>query len=67
MSCSICGRGNCTSMFHSIEEQEKHEELFGEYEDMIDELKDRIKELEKENVIYWDIMTHEQRIEVTKE
>lgn len=32
MSCRICGRGNCTSSFHSLEEQEAH----SRYSDMSD-------------------------------
>lgn len=27
MSCEICGRGNCTRSFHSLEEQEEHDNV----------------------------------------
>jgi len=37
MSCKICGRSNCTSQFHSIEEQNK-------YDDMAEPITDKIKE-----------------------
>lgn len=32
MSCKICGRGNCVSSFHSIEEQEQVEEQSEKFE-----------------------------------
>jgi len=67
MTCSICGRGNCTASFHSVEEQVQHEELFGEYEYRIGVLRDEIERLGKENALYWDIMTHEQRLQAEEE
>ena len=67
MTCSICGRGNCTASFHSLDEQEKHDELFGEYEYRIGVLRDEVERLAKENAMYWDVMTHEQKIQVTGE
>lgn len=27
MGCEICGRGNCTRSFHSLEEQEEHDNV----------------------------------------
>lgn len=27
MSCRICGRNSCTESFHSLEEQDKYEEV----------------------------------------
>ena len=46
MSCEICGRVSCTRSFHALEEQERHDETYGKYEDKIDELKDRVKRLD---------------------
>ena len=66
MKCSICKRNNCTASFHSIEEQEQHEELFGEYEFRIEELKEEIERLRSENELFWDIMTHDQRLEIER-
>lgn len=67
MSCKICGRGSCTESFHSLEEQTEHDEKFGKYEDKIDELKDRIKLLEKDNETIWNILSSEQRDEIESE
>ena len=36
MSCEICGRNNCTASFHSLEEQQKFDEI-------ADTIKDRAK------------------------
>ena len=36
MACEICGRGNCTKSFHSIEEQQS-------FDAVADAVKDRIK------------------------
>ena len=38
MSCKICGRNSCTESFHSLEEQEKHENPEAYYEDIISKL-----------------------------
>ncbi len=27
MSCEICGRGNCTRVFHSLDEQKEHDNI----------------------------------------
>ena len=48
MSCKICGQNNCVASFHSLEEQQAHDEVYGRYEDEIDTLKDRVRELEQE-------------------
>lgn len=32
MSCDICGRGNCTESFHSLEEQERYEKVIEAFE-----------------------------------
>lgn len=37
MSCEICGKGSCTSSFHSIEDQES-------FDNVADKVKDRLKE-----------------------
>jgi len=66
MSCKICGRGNCTSSFHSIEAQQEHEADFGEYEDKIDELKDEVTGLNNQIEKCQEIMTHEQWEEFDK-
>lgn len=67
MACKICGRNNCIESFHSIEEQEKHEELFGAYETKIENLKTEIEKLRNENRIMWDILDNTQREAVEKE
>ena len=36
MSCEICGRGNCTRSFHSLEEQ-------NDYDDVADTIKERMR------------------------
>ncbi len=35
MSCEICGRGNCTSSFHSLEEQDAFDEIAGKVKERI--------------------------------
>ncbi len=40
MSCKICGRNNCTESFHSLEEQNRHEDPEKYYESIIQALKD---------------------------
>ena len=58
MSCNICSRGSCMTSFHSISEQEIHEKWSSmsdrelkdnciEQDGIIDELNERIEELEK--------------------
>lgn len=37
MACEICGRGNCTRSFHSLEEQR-------EFDDAADSVKDRMRD-----------------------
>ena len=32
MACDICGRGNCTASFHSLEEQERYEKVIDAFE-----------------------------------
>ena len=32
MACDICGRGNCTESFHSLEEQERYEKVIEAFE-----------------------------------
>jgi TolA-binding protein len=60
MSCKICGRGSCTTSFHSLEEQEffdkyssmDERQLMNEIQYMqseIKELQQRISELEIKN------------------
>ena len=36
MSCEICGRGNCTRIFHSLEEQ-------ASFDDVADSFKERMR------------------------
>jgi len=67
MSCKICGRNNCAKIFHSIEEQQKFDEQYGEYESEIDELKDKIEWLEKAYDILYGYLTDEQTVEAEKE
>lgn len=38
MSCEICGRGNCTRSFHSLNEQ-------NEFDKVADNIKDRMRNL----------------------
>lgn len=38
MTCEICGRGACSRVFHSIEEQQS-------FDDVADNIKDRAKEI----------------------
>ncbi len=64
MSCRICGRNSCTESFHSLKEQEEHEETFGKYEDKIDDLVDKLKESKHLNDLMWSILTKEQREEI---
>ena len=49
MSCKICGRNSCTESFHSLEEQEKHENPEAYYEDIISKLETDKEALEAEN------------------
>ncbi|KKK71102.1 hypothetical protein LCGC14_2917330 [marine sediment metagenome] len=49
MSCKICGRNSCTESFHSLEEQEKHENPEAYYEDIISKLETDKEALESEN------------------
>lgn len=56
MSCRICGRGACTESFHSIEEQEKDEEIITRTEDrMRNNLTNRINKIEGQHIneVYW--------------
>jgi len=47
MACEICGRGNCTRSFHSLEEQEKYDKYSNKTErELISELIDRDDEIE---------------------
>jgi hypothetical protein len=51
MSCKICGRGNCTESFHSIEDQEDHEKTFGIFKErMVDTIIRKINRLDKEEI-----------------
>ncbi len=56
MACEICGRGNCTRSFHSLEEQERHDtrkeyeargECFdcSEHEEEIERLEEKVERL----------------------
>ena len=52
MSCDICGRGSCSELFHSLEEQKKYEaviELFDKARDLRDKI--RAEEEEKEEAV----------------
>lgn len=60
MACKICKRNSCTESFHSLEEQKKYEDLFGEYENKVDELKDRVKWLGKAFDILYNLLNDEQ-------
>jgi hypothetical protein len=51
MSCKICGRGNCTESFHSIEDQNDHENTFGIFKErMVDTIIRKINRLDKEEI-----------------
>lgn len=67
MACKICNRNSCTESFHSIEQQQEHENQYGRFEDMISELKEKIGELQKENDIMYNILNEEQVKEFEKE
>lgn len=45
--CDICGRSSCCPSFHSLEEQERYEEVI-ELFDKARELRDRIRNEEQE-------------------
>ena len=47
MSCEICGRSSCTRSFHSLEDQEKHDNPEGYLESQISELEIKIEKYEK--------------------
>jgi transcription elongation factor Elf1 len=32
MTCDICGRGNCTESFHSLNEQERYEKVIDAFD-----------------------------------
>ena len=59
MSCQVCGKNSCMSSFHPFEEQQEHDEKYGKYENKIDELKDKIKQLEKQIAIMMDYISSE--------
>ena len=42
MSCDICGRGNCTPSFHSLEEQERYSDVIDAF-DKARDLRDKIR------------------------
>ncbi len=67
MGCRICGRGACCKSFHSLEEQENYDNMYGGFELKIDELNDEIKKLEEENTLYWSYLTEQQKDEIEKE
>ena len=59
MTCAICGRSSCTRSFHSLEEQDLHDELsamderqlWGEIADLrnqVAELKEQVSSLESQ-------------------
>jgi hypothetical protein len=51
MACKICGRGNCTESFHSIQDQNDFEETFGVVKDrMRNSLIRQISRLDKEEI-----------------
>ena len=48
MACDICGRGNCTESFHSLEEQERYSDVIDLFEKARD-LRSKVKnEIEQE-------------------
>ena len=48
MACDICGSGNCTESFHSLEEQERYEKVIEAFE-KARELRAQVKnEIEQE-------------------
>ena len=67
MGCRICGRGSCTQSFHSLEEQQEHEEIYGMWEDKIEELNNEIKKLKKDNNKMYNLLTDEQMVEFEEE
>lgn len=67
MACKICGRNNCDKSFHTLEEQDDFDDRFGKYITTIDEQKNKIKTLEKENETLWLRLTPVERDELEKE
>lgn len=53
MACEICGRNACTESFHSLSEQQEYEEIFGDKDSEIEELKRKINWLDKAYDILW--------------
>lgn len=47
MSCDICGRGSCSNWMHTIEEQEKYEDVIALF-DKARELREKIRKEEEE-------------------
>jgi hypothetical protein len=43
MACEICGRNSCTRSFHSLEDQ-------GQFDDVADNVKERMKEVLKRQI-----------------
>lgn len=66
MSCEIYGIGSCTRSFHSLTEQDNFAHRFGKYLTIIDEQKDKIKELEKQIAIMQDYISSEDWEEIDK-
>lgn len=56
MSCEICGRGNCTRLFHSLEEQYSFDEIADNVKDtlrtQITRSVDRLPYLEIDGDVY---------------
>lgn len=53
MACKICWRNSCTSSFHSVEEQEKHDEQNERFKDYLERKISRMytEEIESEEYI----------------
>lgn len=51
MACEICGRGNCTSMFHSLEEQQIFEDTTSAFkETLLNKIEARVNKLRGEHI-----------------
>jgi transcription elongation factor Elf1 len=48
MGCDICGRGSCTTAFHSIAEQERYEKVIEAF-DHARELREQVRNEDQED------------------
>lgn len=55
MACELCGRGNCTRSFHSVEDQNN-------FDEQADEVKDRLRRIFSNLLYRAEYIDHEDEV-----